>query len=119
MLQKRILLILAGLFLFLPCLLPEQGGASHQISTIEELGKQLFFDPILSGNNLISCASCHNPQKGWSDGLPLARGFNGATLSRRTPTLINVGLQQKYFCGTEGLILLRNRPGDLSPTIRK
>ena len=36
------------------------------------LGKALFFDPRLSGSNWISCATCHNPTLGWSDGLPTA-----------------------------------------------
>src|SRR3569833_2778984 len=40
-----------------------------------ELGKALFFDPRLSGSNWISCATCHNPALGWSDGLPTAIGF--------------------------------------------
>lgn len=54
------------------------------------LGKMLFFDPRLSGNGKISCATCHNPALGWSDGLPTARGFDGQQLKRATPTIINV-----------------------------
>ena len=40
----------------------------------EELGKMLYFDPRLSGSNWISCATCHNPGLGWSDGLPRTIG---------------------------------------------
>ena len=56
-----------------------------------ELGKQLFFDPRLSGNGKMSCATCHNPAQGWSDGLPTGRGHEGKVLGRATPTIINVG----------------------------
>ena len=55
-----------------------------------ELGKKLFFDPRLSGSNWISCASCHNPGLGWSDGLPRAIGHGMGTLKRHTPTIVNV-----------------------------
>jgi cytochrome c peroxidase len=55
-----------------------------------ELGKALFFDPRLSGSNWISCATCHNPALGWSDGLPKGIGQGMQTLKRATPSLINV-----------------------------
>ncbi len=55
-----------------------------------ELGKKLFFDPRLSGSNWISCASCHNPGLGWSDGLPRAIGHGMGMLKRSTPTIVNV-----------------------------
>ncbi len=56
-----------------------------------ELGKNLFFDPRLSGSNWISCSTCHNPALGWSDGLPTAVGNNMKVLDRATPTLVNTG----------------------------
>jgi len=56
-----------------------------------ELGKMLFFDPRLSGNGTISCATCHNPLLGWSDGLRKGIGINGALLERATPSIINAG----------------------------
>jgi cytochrome c peroxidase len=55
------------------------------------LGKTLFFDPRLSGSNWISCASCHNPSLGWSDGLPTAIGHGMQVLKRATPPLVNCG----------------------------
>ena len=55
-----------------------------------ELGRMLFFDPILSGSRKISCSSCHNPSKSWADGLPLALGEDPAGLNIRTPTLIDI-----------------------------
>lgn len=56
-----------------------------------DLGKKLFFDPRLSGDQTISCGTCHNPLLGWSDGLPKGIGFKGADLPRASPTVINTG----------------------------
>ena len=44
------------------------------------LGKQLFWDPVLSGKNDVACASCHHPSFGFSDGLDLSIGVNGQGL---------------------------------------
>lgn len=64
-----------------------------------ELGRLLFFDPILSGDNKMSCAHCHHPNLGFSDGQARAHGFGsggvaaaqgtGILLARHTPTLWN------------------------------
>ncbi|MFK8014001.1 MAG: cytochrome-c peroxidase [Gammaproteobacteria bacterium] len=54
-----------------------------------ELGKQLFFDPRLSGDGSIACATCHNPALGWSDGRQTGIGFGGTVLHRASPTVIN------------------------------
>ncbi len=62
-----------------------------------ELGKQLFFDPRLSGNNKMSCATCHLPEKAFGDGLARSAGANGQRLSRNTPTLLNVGFFSTFF----------------------
>ncbi|GAV19686.1 cytochrome c peroxidase [Mariprofundus micogutta] len=61
------------------------------------LGKKLFFDPILSGDNSISCATCHDPGKGWGDKLPRAFGVPGEELGRNTPHLFNTAWQQRWF----------------------
>jgi len=61
------------------------------------LGKKLFFDPILSRANNISCASCHDPVKGWTDAIPVAIGDKGAKGNRNTPTILNSAYQYKYF----------------------
>ena len=61
------------------------------------LGKSLFFDPILSRANNISCATCHNPLKGWSDADPIAIGDKGAKGTRNTPTILNSAYQYIYF----------------------
>lgn len=53
------------------------------------LGKMLFFDPRLSGDNNMSCATCHNPMLGWSDSLAVARGYKSEPLDRATPLITN------------------------------
>lgn len=62
-----------------------------------ELGRQLFFDPVLSADQSLACASCHHPDLGFSDGQPTATGRDAATLARNTPTLWNVGFSQVLF----------------------
>jgi len=61
------------------------------------LGQELFFDPILSSENDTSCATCHHPDKGFSDGLAAAVAADGSALKRNTPTLWNVGYAGLFF----------------------
>ena len=63
-----------------------------------ELGRKLFFDPRLSGNNWISCATCHNPALGFSDGLPRMLGGTAAKEGgRNSPTIINSAYNELQF----------------------
>jgi len=55
-----------------------------------ELGRALFFETALSTNNDRSCATCHEPEQMWSDGLPKALDVDKKALPRATPSLINV-----------------------------
>ncbi len=55
-----------------------------------EMGKRLFFDPRLSGDGAISCATCHDPKKGYGDGMPLSLAYPGTKYFRNAPTLLNV-----------------------------
>ncbi|MCS7014152.1 MAG: cytochrome c peroxidase [Chloroherpetonaceae bacterium] len=58
------------------------------------LGKLLFFEPLLSENNQRSCASCHQPEHAFTDGLPRALTIARETHKlRNTPTLINSAFQ--------------------------
>jgi cytochrome c peroxidase len=61
------------------------------------LGQALFFDPRMSGNGAMSCASCHNPSLGWSDGLKTAVGWGGQVLGRATPTVINTAYNTQFM----------------------
>jgi len=54
-----------------------------------ELGKQLYFDTRLSSDNIVSCASCHDPKKGWSNGEATAAGVSGQRGGRSAPTILN------------------------------
>ncbi len=49
----------------------------------EELGKLLFFDPILSGNNDVACATCHHPEFGFAESLELSMGVNAKGLGSK------------------------------------
>ncbi|MBK9412746.1 MAG: hypothetical protein IPN61_04870 [Bacteroidetes bacterium] len=65
---------------------------------VAELGRILFFDPALSANSLRACASCHQPEKAFTDGLPLSQSFEpGKFLTRNAPTIINSVLQRRLF----------------------
>ncbi|MCL1067946.1 c-type cytochrome [Shewanella olleyana] len=62
-----------------------------------ELGKILFFDPILSANNQMSCATCHDPNNGFGDGLKLSIGHDDKPLTRHTPHLYNLAWAHSLF----------------------
>ncbi|WP_085472190.1 cytochrome-c peroxidase [Sphingobacterium psychroaquaticum] len=62
-----------------------------------KLGKFLFFDPILSGSNQISCSSCHNPQTSWADKLTVPVGNDHLEGTRNTPSLLNVYARKSFF----------------------
>jgi cytochrome c peroxidase len=72
-----------------------------------ELGRLLFFDPILSDDNTLSCAHCHHPHLGFSDGQPRSRGRGGAgagrertggiELTRGAPSLWNTVYNHRQF----------------------
>ncbi len=62
-----------------------------------ELGKQLYFDPRLSRDNTVSCATCHDPKKGWSNGDAVATGIAGQKGGRSSPTIINSAYQHFQF----------------------
>ena len=69
--------------------LPElRDGFSPQVI---DLGRYLFFDPLLSGDNTIACSSCHDPDHGFADGRDRAVGINGVSLDRSAPSLWNIG----------------------------
>ncbi len=63
-----------------------------------DLGQKLFYDPILSQNNQMSCSSCHNPAKGFTDGqAKSASSVEGKTVQRNSPTLLNAVYSDRYF----------------------
>lgn len=62
-----------------------------------DLGRYLFFDPVLSRNGQVSCATCHDPNQGFSDGLPQSRGVLGTPIARNAPSLWNVAFLSRFF----------------------
>ena len=56
-----------------------------------ELGRRLFFETRLSLDGSASCATCHNPERAFTDGHSLAEGVAGRRGTRNTPTLVNRG----------------------------
>ena len=62
-----------------------------------DLGRYLFFDPALSGDGSHSCASCHHPDLGFSDGRARSIGVAGHEVKRGAPTLWNVAFLNSFF----------------------
>ncbi len=62
-----------------------------------DLGRYLFFDPILSGDGTVSCATCHDPDLGFSDGKALGEGIHQSKMKRSSPTLWNVAYLKNLF----------------------
>lgn len=69
---------------------PVPSPADNEL-TVEKiaLGKQLFFDKRLSRDNTIACATCHHPEKAFTDGLTKSRGIDNQETMRNAPTLLN------------------------------
>lgn len=61
------------------------------------LGQKLFFDPILSRNNDISCATCHLPEYAFTDALDFSIGTEGRRTERNAPTLFNLAWHPYFF----------------------
>ncbi len=62
-----------------------------------ELGKLLFFDPKLTGDASLSCASCHHPKQGWGYNEAISRGYPGTVHWRNSQTVVNTGYHGKLF----------------------
>lgn len=78
-----------------------------------DLGRYLFFDPALSRDGSISCASCHQPDKGFSDDLDRSIGITGAKVGRSAPTLWNVAFLDKFFWDARAKTLEEQAQGPL------
>jgi cytochrome c peroxidase len=81
-----------GLDLFMP--VPEGNPLTPEKI---ELGQRLFFDPRLSRDGSISCATCHNPTLAFADGRSVAVGIFGRPGRRNAPALINRGYGRSFF----------------------
>lgn len=85
--------------LVVPCDFPEMEIPSDNPLTVDgvELGRFLFYDPILSADSTMSCAFCHAPNGSFTDNLAVSKGIDGIAGRRSSMSLLNVG----YF--TTGL----------------
>lgn len=72
------------------------------------LGKQLFFDPRLSGSGSMSCATCHPPERGWADGQRFSKKDDGTLNTRNTPSMYNVGYLDKLYWDGRAATLEKN-----------
>jgi cytochrome c peroxidase len=77
-----------------PLLIPADNPLTAQTVA---LGRKLYFDPTLSRNNKISCASCHNPALAFTDGQRLSKGAGGMLGSRNAPTILNAAYYPVNF----------------------
>jgi len=78
-----------------------------------DLGRFLFFDPVLSKDGSISCASCHQPDKGFSDDLDRSIGITGDKVARSAPSLWNVAFVDKFFWDVRAKSLEEQAQGPL------
>jgi cytochrome c peroxidase len=85
--------------LVIPQGLPNMAIPANNPMTYEgiALGKKLFYDPILSGDNTQSCASCHLQINGFTDPNQFSTGIDGVQGNRNAMPLINLGWQTKFF----------------------
>jgi cytochrome c peroxidase len=98
---------------------PPKGLQDMEISTPSDnpmtvgkikLGEQLFFDKRLSKAKSMSCETCHVPEKGWTDGQPFSKKFDGSLNKHHTPTLFGVAFYPELYwdgrvTGLEALVL--------------
>lgn len=82
-----------------PLGLPELPVPADNPMTMEkiELGKMLYFDPRLSINHNLSCATCHDPDLGYSNAAPKAVGVNHAVGGMNAPTVLNAAYASAQF----------------------
>jgi cytochrome c peroxidase len=108
--NRKVLLLLVGLIILcLACSLPAGAGhlevfkavsipeANPQTPEKIELGKKLFYDRRLSGDGTMSCATCHNPELAFTDGLDISLSYPTTKNWRNSPALVNVANRKYLF----------------------
>lgn len=81
-----------GLDRYLPA--PEDNALRPDVI---ELGRSLFFDPILSIDSTFACATCHRPGQGFANRLPTSVGVQGRRGTRNVPAIFNRGYGRAFF----------------------
>jgi len=75
-----------------------QLSADEDSEELRKLGKKIFYDPLISGNAQMSCATCHNPEMAFTDGEKRSlSSIEGKAVERNAPTLINAVFADRYF----------------------
>src|SRR5260370_42589164 len=69
------------------------------------LGQKLFFEPRPSGNGTVACATCHDPERAFTDGRPTSVGIHGRVVQRNAPTVLTA-LSNKHQCWDGRVITL-------------
>ena len=92
LLLAAVLAIPLGLDLYMP--VPEENRITAEKI---DLGRRLFHDRRLSRDQSLSCASCHIPERGFSDGRPTSIGVFGRRGTRNVPAIINRGYGHAFF----------------------
>lgn len=72
------------------------GGFTENMTEVA-LGEKLFFDPLLSSSQKISCSSCHNPKFAFADSVALSLGIEGKKGNRNTPSVMNMSARPYFF----------------------
>ena len=82
-----------------PTYFPEMPQPADNPMTVEgvELGRLLFYDPILSGDSTQACGSCHQQDRAFSDARPLSEGIRHEFGTRHAPTIVNPGWMKDQF----------------------
>lgn len=103
----------AGLVLLLAC--TTTFSVAEDLPTAREaIGWKLFFDARLSRNGNVSCATCHDPGHGWSDGQRFSQGTHGDTLARNTPSVLNLANAAQFFWDGRAASLEEQAEGPLT-----
>lgn len=76
---------------------PDVPSANPLTDAKVALGKLLYFDKRISGDGTVSCATCHDPQRGWTDRSPVSTGIRGQKGGRSAPTVLNAAYMEVQF----------------------
>ncbi len=95
--RKRWLLLLAAVPLFGLALKALPSPANQGFEEQADLGRELFFDPILSLDSTLSCAGCHKPEFAFADSVGISPGVGGKLGTRNTPSVMNMAFRPYFF----------------------
>lgn len=95
--RKSIVISVGIAVIFTALAFSEKNNPTSVIQSKADIGKQLFFDPILSSDKTVSCASCHKPEFAFADTVAFSNGVQGNHTARNTPSVMNMAMRDVYF----------------------